>query len=145
MLSWASGIAKSAKTGGTDQQELDWDSYEKIESEIAFQQHQWAVYNAKAKEVARIRGQRAAQAKAEKLARLAERRKEREEKAKVKGELKKRIHKKSKEEIEQLAVARELKLKEKLAKVTQHNQCGTNNIFLCYSHFLEDPFVTVLE
>lgn len=120
MLSWASGIAKAANIGGSDQQELDWDSYEKMKSEIAFQQRQWATDKAKAKEMARIRGQRAAQAKAEKLARLAEKRKERVEKAKVKGQLKKKTHKKSKEEIEELAVAQELKLKERLAKVNTH-------------------------
>lgn len=117
MLSWASGIAKAANIGGSDQQELDWDSYEKMKSQIAFQQRPWATDKAKAKEMARIRGQRAAQVKAEKLARLAGKRKEWVEKAKVKDQLMKKMQKKSKEEIEELAVAQELKLKERLAKI----------------------------
>lgn len=136
-MSWASSIAKAAKIGGSDQEELDWDSYENMKSEIAFEQRQWAVYKARAKEMTRIRGQRAAEAKAEKLARLAEKREEREEKAKVNGEVKKKTRKKSKEEREKLAVAQELKLKERLAKVNTQYFQYESNIYYLFRYELE--------
>lgn len=71
--------------------------------------------------MARIRAERAAQRKTEKMQRLAQRRKEREEKQKVGGKIN-RPRRRSKQEKEELAVAEELKLKAKLVKVkTQHN------------------------
>lgn len=71
--------------------------------------------------MARIRAERAAQRKTEKMQRLAQRRKEREEKQKVEGKIK-RPRRLSKQEKEELAVAEELKLKAKLVKVkTQQN------------------------
>ncbi|KAK1397054.1 IENR2 domain-containing protein [Heracleum sosnowskyi] len=115
-LSWASSIAEAAKIGGSDEEELDWNSYEKIKSEIAFEQRQWAADKVSAKEMVRIRSQRKAQSKAEKMMKLAEKR-EVQEKAKSKGERKRTTHKKSKEEIEDLVVAQELKLKERLTKM----------------------------
>lgn len=71
--------------------------------------------------MARIRAERAAQRKTEKMQRLAQRRKEREEKQKVGGKIN-RPRRRSKQEKEELAVAEELKLKAKLVKVkTQQN------------------------
>lgn len=128
-MSWASSIAEAAKIGGSDEEELDWNSYEKIKSEIAFEQRQWAADKVSAKEMVRIRSQRKAQSKAEKLMRLAEKR-EVQDKGKYKGERKRSTHKKSKEEIEDLAVAQELRLKERLIKVKK-KLIRTNNFFLC--------------
>lgn len=119
--SWAESIANAAKAGGGDQEELEWDSYDTIKREIALEQLQSAAEKAKAKEMARIRAERAAQRKTEKMQRLAQRRKEREEKQKVEGKIK-RPRRLSKQEKEELAVAEELKLKAKLVKVkTQQN------------------------
>ncbi|KAK6154290.1 hypothetical protein DH2020_008538 [Rehmannia glutinosa] len=116
LQSWAESIAKAAKLGGSDQQELDWDSYDKLKREIALQQiHQTA--EKRAKEMARIRAQRAAEAKAEKMARLAEKRREREENAKARGASIRKRNKKSKEEKERLAEFQEEKLKERLMKI----------------------------
>lgn len=117
--SWAESIATAAKMGGSDQQELDWDSYDKITREMALQQLRQAEEKAKAKEIARIRAERAAQVKAEKKAKIAERRREREENASVKGESIKKRNKRSKEEKEKLANFQEVKLKERLMKVGQ--------------------------
>ncbi|XP_059277186.1 uncharacterized protein LOC132031294 isoform X1 [Lycium ferocissimum] len=114
--SWAESIANAAKVGGTDQEELEWDSYDKIKGEIALEQLQRAAEKAKAKEMARIRAERAAQRKTEKMQRLAQRRKEREEKQKVEVKTK-RPRRRSKQEKEELAVAEELKLKAKLVKI----------------------------
>ncbi|XP_052178293.1 uncharacterized protein LOC127792040 [Diospyros lotus] len=122
LLSWAESIAEAARKGGSDQHELDWDSYDRIKEEIALQQFQWAAEREKAKELAKIR---AAQVKAEKMARLAERRKEQETKAKAKGEMNRKTHRKSKEEREVLAVAQGLKLKEKLTKI--HKRKSSTN------------------
>lgn len=115
-LSWASSIAEAAKLGGIDEEELDWNSYEKMKSDIALEQRQWAADKLSAKEMVRIRSKRKAQAKEEKAMRLAQKRKV-QEKEKIKGERKRATHKKSKEEIEELAVAQELRLKERLTKV----------------------------
>ncbi|KAK6132654.1 hypothetical protein DH2020_033606 [Rehmannia glutinosa] len=116
LQSWAESIAKAAKLGGSDQQELDWDSYDKLKREIALQQIHQTAEKAKAKEMARIRAQRAAEAKAEKMARLAEKRREREENAKARGASIRKRNKKSKEEKERLAEFQEEKLKERLMK-----------------------------
>ncbi|KAL2476411.1 hypothetical protein Adt_37147 [Abeliophyllum distichum] len=114
---WADSIANAAKDGGIEQQELDWDSYDKIKREIALEQLQHAAEKAKAKEMARVRAERASQAKAEKMAKLTQKKKEREENAKCRAELNKKRNKKSKEEKEQLAVSHELKLRERLIKI----------------------------
>lgn len=105
---WAESIAKAAKKGGYGQQELDWDSYEKIEKEIALQRIQRSAVRAKAKEMAQIRSERRAKAKAEKVKLTLKKRV-----AKVKGSAKK----KSKEEKQELAATEDLKLKERLTKV----------------------------
>lgn len=130
-LSWASSIAEAAKIGGSDEEELDWNSYEKIKNEIASEQRQWAADKVRAKEMVRIRSQRKAQSKAEKLMWLAEKR-EVQEKAKFKGERKRTTHKKSKEEIEELAVAQELRLKERLTKM--HRRKSTTGQFTNQDH-----------
>ncbi|KAL3323311.1 hypothetical protein AABB24_040433 [Solanum stoloniferum] len=114
--SWAESIANAAKVGGSDQEELEWDSYDKIKREIAVERLQLAAEKAKAKEITRIRAERAAQRKMERMQRLAQRRKEREEKQKVEGKTK-RPRRRSKQEKEELAVAEELKLKAKLVKI----------------------------
>ena len=116
-LSWAESIAKAAKKGGSDQQELDWDSYDKMKEEIALQQLQWAENKRRAKELAKMRAKRAARARSEKRAMLAEKRRERERHAEARGEIKRKTTMKSKEDKEELAIAKGLKLKERLTKV----------------------------
>lgn len=118
--SWAESIAKAAKKGGHGEQELDWDSYEKIEREIALQQLQRSADVAKAKEMAQIRAERRAKAKAEKAKLTLKKRM-----AKVKGLAKKKPSKKSKEEKEELAAAEDLKLKERLTKI--HRKRSVND------------------
>nr|XP_043624423.1 uncharacterized protein LOC122595995 [Erigeron canadensis] len=105
---WAESIAEAAKKGGYGQQELEWDSYEKIERQIAFQHLQRSADLAKAKEMAQIRAERRAKAKAEKVKSTLKKKV-----AKVKGVVKK----KSEEEKEELAAAEDLKLKERLTKI----------------------------
>lgn len=113
LQSWGDCIALAAKLGGPDQQELEWDSYEKFKQEVAVQKAE----KKKMKELARKRKERAAQVKAEKMARFAQQRREREENAKVRGEPIKKRNKRSKEEKEKLAESQEEKLKERLMKI----------------------------
>ena len=105
ILSWAESIAKAAKKGGSGQPELDWDSYNKIKQEMVLNQLQWAAEKAKVKETKKLR------------ARLAHKRKEQEEKVRARGEIKRKTNRKSKEDKDDLAVAEESKLKQKLIKV----------------------------
>ncbi|XP_057952323.1 uncharacterized protein LOC131146629 isoform X1 [Malania oleifera] len=67
-FSWMESIADAAKKGGTDQQELEWDSYDKLKEEMAVQQLQWVAD--KAKEMAEQRAGTRVQARAKKLAKL---------------------------------------------------------------------------
>lgn len=121
LLTWTESIAKAAKDGGNDQQELDWDSYDKIKQEMALQRLQWAVDRAKAKEMAKkqaalARAEKAALKKAEKIAKLAEKKKEREQKAKARREIKRKAGRKS----EKKGVSPGLKLMKRLIKVKTH-------------------------
>ncbi|BBH01692.1 hypothetical protein Prudu_012049 [Prunus dulcis] len=78
-LSWVESIAEAAKKGGSGQQDLCWDSYEKIHQELHLQQLQLAAEKKKekAKERTKKRAMKAEQVKAKKMARLArERRKD---------------------------------------------------------------------
>ncbi|XP_017980565.1 PREDICTED: uncharacterized protein LOC18594150 isoform X1 [Theobroma cacao] len=111
-LSWLESIAEAARKGGTDQPELDWDSYDRIKQEIALEQLQWATEKAKGKEMAKVR---AATAQAEKMARIAQKRKEQEEKLKAR-ELKRKARGKSKKDGE-VADNQGLKLKQRLTMI----------------------------
>ncbi|GFZ05130.1 hypothetical protein Acr_17g0007020 [Actinidia rufa] len=108
---WAERIAEAARKGASGQQELQWDSYDKIK-----ESWKWAAVHAKAKEAA----------KAEKMARLAEKRKELEQK--VKAREVKRKNRKSKEEREELLIAQGLKLKEKLTKIHKRKASANGQI-----------------
>ncbi|KAL9443865.1 hypothetical protein AB3S75_017110 [Citrus x aurantiifolia] len=118
LLTWSESIAKAAKDGGNDQQELDWDSYDKIKQEMALQRLQWAVGRAKAKEMAKkqaalARAEKAALKEAEKIAKLAEKKKEREDKAKARREMKRKAGRRS----EKKGVSPGLKLMKRLIKI----------------------------
>ncbi|KAK4849761.1 hypothetical protein QYF36_000605 [Acer negundo] len=124
ILSWSKSIAKAAKDGWTDQQELNWDSYEKLEQEMTVQQLQLAADKAKAKEMAKKtrekaalqRAEKVAMAKAQKMARQSQKRKDQEEKAKARREIKRKAGRKSKKDGE-LSISQGLKLKRRLTKI----------------------------
>ncbi|CAB4307781.1 unnamed protein product [Prunus armeniaca] len=78
-LSWVESIAEAAKKGGSGQQELCWDSYEKIKQKLHLQELQRAAEKKKekAKERAKKRAMTAEQVKEKNLARITrERRKD---------------------------------------------------------------------
>lgn len=126
-LSWSKSIAEAARKGGIDQQELDWDSYDKIKEEVTLKQLQRAKDKEKAKELAKITAERAAQAKAEKIAKFAQKRKEREEKAKAR-EAKKKASRRSKKKARKLSFVQELTLKQRLTKIRKKKSINSQVI-----------------
>lgn len=108
---WAESIARVAKTGGSDQKELEWDSYEKMKRAIALQHLERAAQMGKQKEMARLLAERAAREREERKKILAQRKQKLAQKAKV------RKRKRSKEEKEEFAANQESKLKAKLMKI----------------------------
>lgn len=108
---WAESIARVAKTGGSDQKELEWDSYEKMKRAIALQHLERAAQMGKQKEMARLLAERAAREREERKKILAQRKQKLAQKAKV------RKRKRSKEEREEFAANQESKLKAKLMKI----------------------------
>ncbi|XP_022717227.1 ATP-dependent rRNA helicase spb4-like [Durio zibethinus] len=122
-LSWMKSIAEAARKGGSDQAELEWDSYDKIKQEIAFEQLQWTTEEAKGKEKAK---ERAATAKAEKIVRIAQKIKEQEEKEKAK-EQKRKMQEKSKKD-EKVADSQGLKLKQRLTMIRRKKSINSQVI-----------------
>lgn len=117
--SWADNIAVAAKTGWSDQRELEWDSYDKIKHEIDLQHLHRLTEKERAKDLAKMRrAHKAAEAKAEKMARFAQKRKEKEEKAKERKKMRRVSCIKTKKKKDDLAVARGMKLKKRLLKVS---------------------------
>ncbi|KAF8025900.1 hypothetical protein BT93_F2657 [Corymbia citriodora subsp. variegata] len=119
--SWADNIAEAAKTGWSDQRELDWDSYDKIKHEIDLQHLHRLAEKERAKSMAKMRrAHKVAEVKAEKMARFAQKRKEREEKAKERGKMKRiSCRKTKKKKKDDLAAAQGMKLKKRLLKINR--------------------------
>ncbi|KAL2906124.1 Uncharacterized protein RDABS01_004834 [Bienertia sinuspersici] len=59
--SWAESIAEAARRGGTDEEQLDWDSYERLKVEIALQRFQVNEEKAKEKKMKRIQAEKKVQ------------------------------------------------------------------------------------
>ncbi|XP_052301206.1 uncharacterized protein LOC7455960 isoform X2 [Populus trichocarpa] len=128
-LSWSKSIARAAKEGGIDQQELDWDGYDKIEEEITLKQLQGAIEKAKAEERAKRTVEREAKEREEKMARVAQKREKREEKVKAREEAKRKAHRESKRKTEESSsVARKLTLKRRLTKIRKRKSINDQMI-----------------
>ncbi|CAA0816338.1 Unknown protein [Striga hermonthica] len=126
MVLWAQRIAKAAKLGMSDEKELHWDSYNKLKEEISLQIYHTA-QEADVKAIARVRAQRAAQEKSEKMARLAQERREHDENVKARvGSIKKR-NLMSEEEIERLPEFPEERLKERITKIHKKLQINSQH------------------
>ncbi|KAL5707563.1 hypothetical protein ACHQM5_018453 [Ranunculus cassubicifolius] len=114
--SWGDCIAESAKKGLLDQQILDWDSYEKMTSEIAFQQLHLAEEKGNAKKMAKLTSA------GEKRERRAIQRREKEEETRCRKEAKIKLRLEAKKAKEELQVSRKLK-----AKITKIRRRKTLN------------------
>ncbi|CAD5172671.1 stress response protein NST1-like [Musa acuminata AAA Group] len=114
-LFWARTIAEAAKIGSLDQEELEWDSYEKMKADMVSEQIKLKEEKARAKEIAKLRAESVAKDKAEKVAKLAEQRKLQKEKAKAR-KLEALSRKKSVDERKKTELSKGLKLKAILTK-----------------------------
>ncbi|KAJ6423450.1 hypothetical protein OIU84_024410 [Salix udensis] len=136
-MSWSKSIARAAKEGGIDQQELDWDGYDKIKKEITLKQLQGAMERAKGEEIAKRTAEREAKKKEEKMERVAQKRKEREEKAMEREETKRKAHRKSKKQTEESSVDRKLTLKKILTKIRKKK--STDDKMISHGGSLTSP------
>ncbi|RDX84182.1 hypothetical protein CR513_34806, partial [Mucuna pruriens] len=116
--SWKEKIAKAAKKGASGEQELDWDSYGKIQEEMdRLRQLQHTTAKEKEKEMARVKAEKEAQIKAIKRVILTQKRKDHQERAKVKGNIKSHPCRNAKEGKGTLKVTQEFKFCTKLTKI----------------------------
>ncbi|KAL2593458.1 hypothetical protein AAZX31_12G148700 [Glycine max] len=116
--SWKESIAKAAKKGGSGEQELDWDSYEKIQEEMVhLRQLQRTTEKAKEKEMARVKAEKEAQIKAIKRVILTQKKKDHLERAKLKRNIKSHPCGNAKEGKGSLEVTKEFKLCTEVTKI----------------------------
>ncbi|CAA7410154.1 unnamed protein product [Spirodela intermedia] len=116
---WAGAVAEAAQKGSLDQQELEWDSYEKMKSDILIQHLQWKTERERQKEIEKRRAERALKAKSDKTVRHHQERKDDHEvkRKRSKGDLKQPEEKKN-----VLAAPRHAKLRAKLTKIHRKQQ-----------------------
>ncbi|XP_011029550.1 PREDICTED: eukaryotic translation initiation factor 5B-like isoform X4 [Populus euphratica] len=126
-LSWSKSIARAAKEGGIDQQELDWDGYDKIKEEITLKQLQVAIEKEEAEERAKRTVEREAKER-EEMVRVAQKREKREEKVKAREEAKRKAHRESKKKTEESSVAQKLTLKRRLTKIRKRKSINDQMI-----------------
>ena len=109
---WAGAIAEAAQKGGLGQRELEWDSYEKMNSEILSHHLQWKAERERQKEIERRRAERALKSKSEKPVEHSQRIVE------VKHQKSKENTKKPGERKNTVSTPKNAKLKAKFVKVT---------------------------
>ncbi|WJX88205.1 hypothetical protein P8452_70317 [Trifolium repens] len=120
--SWRENIAKAAKIGGSGEQELDWDSYEKIKEEmIILDELQRTTRMVKAKEMAIIKGEKEALIKAIKKIMLRQKREYLRERKKARENIKRLRYKNPEEDRRAVEVTQEFKLVSKLTKNHESN------------------------
>ncbi|XP_006856109.2 uncharacterized protein LOC18445921 [Amborella trichopoda] len=130
-LEWQQSIAEEARKGGHGQEELNWDSFEKLKEDIIRQQLQWAAEKEKAKKISIIRNEKMAKAKAEKMAMVVLVRQLREDrKAKARAEMKEAAEMRLMKKVNAEAISKELRLKVKLTKMHQKKLLGVESMSL---------------
>ncbi|XP_061347368.1 uncharacterized protein LOC133292896 isoform X2 [Gastrolobium bilobum] len=116
--SWSASIAEVAKKGGSGEEELEWDSYVKIQQEMfLLYQLQRLTEKEKAKDMARVKAEKEARIKAIKKVMLTQKRKDRQGRTKASGNIKSQLHRKAKEGKDALEVSQEFKLCNNSTKV----------------------------
>ncbi|WJX93957.1 hypothetical protein P8452_75429 [Trifolium repens] len=120
--SWTENIAKAAKIGGSGEQELDWDSYEKIKEEmIILNELQRIRGKVKAKEMAITKAEKEALIKAIKKIMLSRKRKYLQERIKARENIKSQRYRNPEEDRRAVEVTQEFKLFSKLTKNHESN------------------------
>ncbi|GAU35753.1 hypothetical protein TSUD_370190, partial [Trifolium subterraneum] len=115
--SWTENIAKAAKIGGSGEQELDWDSYEKIKEEMILLNHlQRTTEKVKAKEMAKIKAEKEALIKEIKKIMLTQKTKFLRERKTARQNIKTQRYKNAEEDKCAVEVTQEFKIVSKLTK-----------------------------
>lgn len=125
--SWAESIAEAARMGGIDEEQFDWDSYDRMKVEIAFQRLQWDEEKAKKKEMNKIQAERKVRKRVQNMAQVAQKKVEHKQNAKQRAKKREIMSCKTRKKKEGLAASRELNITDKLAKVKWmclHFVCG---------------------
>lgn len=119
--SWMENIAKAAKEGGSEEKELDWDSYEKIKEELLLlYQLRRKSEKEKAKEIAKIKADKEAQIKAIKKVMLTQKKRDLRERTKAREKEKSQPYKNAAQDKDALEVTYKFKLGSKLTEVSIH-------------------------
>nr|XP_019706704.1 uncharacterized protein LOC105047591 isoform X2 [Elaeis guineensis] len=114
-IMWSGSIAEAARKGGSDQQELNWDSYEKIKADIESQHIQQKGERARAREIAKLRAGRVSQIRVENVAGLAKQRNNNEKKAEA-NKVEASSWKRSEDEKKKTVLSKDFRLKARLIK-----------------------------
>lgn len=120
-FSWAESVAEAARRGGINEEELNWDSYERFKEEIASRQLQCAAKKAKGKELKKIQAEKRVRKRVEKMASFVQKKMEHKKKAEPRAKQKWRMSSKGREAKEELALSREPNLSDKLIKIHGKN------------------------
>ncbi|KNA03460.1 hypothetical protein SOVF_209010 isoform B [Spinacia oleracea] len=114
--SWTESIAEAARRGGINEEQLNWDSYERLKVEMAFQRLQWDEEKEKEKDMKRIRAEKKVQKRVQNVTRVAQKKvehKQNELRPKKKG-MRSRKRREGKGEA---AASKELNIKDRLVKI----------------------------
>ncbi|XP_057541386.1 uncharacterized protein LOC130820145 isoform X2 [Amaranthus tricolor] len=103
--SWADSLAEAAKIGGVDEEQLDWDSYERLKVEMAFQRFQLDEEKAQEKEKKRIRAEKKVQER------------KRKKNAELRDKKKRKKSSKTRVEKDGLAASSEISITDRLTKI----------------------------
>ncbi|XP_048498776.1 uncharacterized protein LOC104891421 isoform X2 [Beta vulgaris subsp. vulgaris] len=117
--SWAESIAEAARMGGIDEEQFDWDSYDRMKVEIAFQRLQWDEEKAKKKEMNKIQAERKVRKRVQNMAQVAQKKVEHKQNAKQRAKKREIMSCKTRKKKEGLAASRELNITDKLAKILE--------------------------
>ncbi|CAO2827790.1 unnamed protein product [Amaranthus hypochondriacus] len=103
--SWADSLAEAARIGGVDEEQLDWDSYERLKVEMAFQRFQLDEEKAVEKEKKRIRAEKKVQER------------KRKKNAELRDKKKRKKSSKTRVEKDGLAASSEISITDRLTKI----------------------------
>lgn len=114
--SWTESIAEAARKGGIDEEQLNWDSYERLKVEISSRQLQWDEDKTKEKEMKKIRAEKKVKQRVQNMTRLALKKLEHKQNDVLRAK-KKLISSKRRKEKEELTALKELNITDRLVKI----------------------------
>ncbi|KAG6502836.1 uncharacterized protein LOC121984124 [Zingiber officinale] len=133
---WARTIAEAAKIGTDDQEELEWDDFEKMKADFMTQQVKLKEEKERAKVRVKLRAEMVARERAEKIAKLAEQRKLRKQMMEDK-QLELFSREKSNRE-KKIPLSKSLKLRARLTKFRERKK-QLSNSWKFEADMIEEP------